>query len=198
MTPERPALARLRAEDSLLVCIDVQTRLTQAMPAARLAQCLDTLGGQLLPAAERLEIPVVVTRQYPKGLGELHPELAPHIPASTPQQDKTCFSCWGDPGFRTTLEGAGDRAQILLTGIETHVCVLQTALDLRAAGYSVFVVENAVCARHEAAEANALERLRHAGVTIVWGESVLFEWLGDARHEAFKAIAPLLKDDGSK
>lgn len=179
----RPPLAR--AADSALVVVDIQERLAAAMPeAARAAVIRNTR--LLLEAAGRLGIPVALTEQYPRGLGPTAGDVLAALPEGTRRAEKTCFSCAGavDPGAR---------AQVVLAGMEAHVCVLQSALEWRAAGREVFVVEDACCSRNAANHANAMRRLGLAGVVVANTESVLFEWLRDARHEQFKAISGLLK-----
>src|SRR5689334_4162508 len=139
----------------------------------------------LLRSAACLEIPAFVTEQYTKGLG---PTLAPVkelLSENSCRVEKTCFSCDGSEPFRAAIEASG-RGQAILAGMEAHVCVLQSALDLRAAGREVFVVEDACCSRSAANHANAMRRLRAAGVVVASTESVVFEWLRDARHERFK------------
>lgn len=181
MTP--PILAR--GADSVLVVIDIQERLAGAMPeAAREAVIRNTR--LLLEAAGRLGVPTMLTEQYPKGLGPTACELLAALPEGAQKIEKTCFSCAGsvDPGARP---------QVILAGMEAHVCVLQSALELRAAGREVFVVEDACCSRNPANHANAMRRMRAAGVVIANTESVLFEWLRDARHAQFKAISALLR-----
>jgi nicotinamidase-related amidase len=171
-----------RAAGSTLVIIDIQERLAAAMPA-REAVIRST--GILLEAASRLDVPVLVTEQYPKGLGPTVAEVARKLPGSAIRIEKTSFSaCAVLPPTRP---------QIVLAGMEAHVCVLQTALELAAAGREVFVVEDAVCSRSEANCANALARLRAAGVTVTNAESVLFEWLRDAAHEHFRLLSRLVR-----
>lgn len=106
--------------------------------------------------------------------------------------EKTGFSAAADESFRQALDRAS-RPQAILAGMEAHVCVLQTALELRAAGRDVFVVADACCSRTAANHANAMERLRAAGVTVANTESIVFEWLRDARHDCFKAISALVR-----
>ncbi len=179
------------ADDSVLVLVDVQQRLAASMPDESLAG-LVAAATRLLQAADRLGIPVIVTEQYPAGLGTTLEELRDRLPAGHRLLDKTSFSCCGADGFEAHLQSL-NRRQLVLTGMETHICVLQTALQLRAGGYTVFVAEDAVCARSAARSRNGIERMRQAGVIVSHSESVLFEWLGDARHEHFKAVSALLK-----
>lgn len=180
-----------RASDSILVLVDVQVQLSAAMPESARERVLRN-SGILLQAAALLNIPLLVTEQYPKGLGHTEASLTALLPSHTPLIEKTCFSCCAAPGFMAKLEASG-RTQIILAGMETHVCILQTALELAGAGRSVFTAEDAVCARAEAHHHNALARLRHNGVTVTNTESVLFEWLGDAAHKEFKNISRLIR-----
>jgi nicotinamidase-related amidase len=175
-----PKLARAGA--SALVVIDLQERLAAAMP---MREPVVRATGILLEAAARLDIPVLVSEQYPKGLGATVMELACKLPEGTPRIEKTCFSaCAALPLTRP---------QVVLTGMEAHVCVLQTALELLAAGREVFVVSDAVCSRTEANYSNALARMQAAGIIVTNTESVIFEWLRDAAHEHFRALSKLIR-----
>lgn len=177
------------ASDSVLVVIDLQERLLGAMPRG----VRDRVVGQtdiLLTAATTLHVPVIATEQYPQGLGPTEDSIRSQL-ADEAILEKTCFSCTNSDSFNTLL-AQHQRKQIILTGMETHICVLQTALDLARQGYEVYVVEDAVSSRAKGNQYNALQRLRQAGVVITNVESVLFEWLGDARHEDFKTLAKLI------
>lgn len=180
-----------RAADSALVVIDIQERLAAAMVPASLEAVVRNTR-ILIRAAARLGVPVLATEQYPKGLGRTVAELFEVFPAGTQGLEKTCFTCAGAESFSTEL-GASGRSQLILAGMEAHVCVLQSALELQAAGREVFVVEDACCSRKQENHANAINRLRAAGIVVTNTESVLFEWLRDARHEHFKAISALLR-----
>jgi nicotinamidase-related amidase len=177
---QEPKLAR--AADSALVVIDIQERLAAAMPAR---DAVVRATGILLEAAARLDIPVLVTEQYPKGLGPTVAELTARLPERAVRVEKTCFS--GCSVLPLT------RRQAVLAGMEAHVCVLQTALELAAAGREVFVAQDAVCSRAEANCANALARLAAARVVVTNSESVIFEWLRDAAHEQFRALSKLIR-----
>lgn len=144
----------------------------------------------LLQSASLLEIPSIYTEQYPKGLGSTVPAL---LELLQPNQrvEKTVFSCAKEPTFNRKL--TSDRPQIILAGMEAHICILQTALDLQNSGHQVFVVEDAVISRNPHHKANALQRLRSAGVIISNTESVVFEWLGAAEGDHFKAISKLIR-----
>ena len=175
--------------DSILVVVDMQERLLAAMPdpdREHIVRCNNIL----LRSAQTLGVPVLGTTQYARGLGAVHANLAPLLPE--PIIDKTCFSCAGVPDFAARLT-ALRRQQVVLCGIEAHVCVLQTALDLLARGKSVFVIEDAVASRSPDHKHNALRRLAQAGVTISNTESLVFEWLRDAGHEHFKALSALIR-----
>ena len=178
-------------DNSILVVVDIQPRLTAAMPAKVLAR-LQRYTTLLLRAAETLNIPVYVTEQYPKGLGRLEQEIEKLLPTASRRYEKTSFSCLGADNFKTDLESSG-RKQVLLTGMETHVCILQTAMDLLNLGYQVIVVSEAVCSRHRESYESALRRMLQAGAVIANSESVVFEWLRDAGNEHFKSLQALLK-----
>lgn len=174
-----------------LVVIDIQRRLAAAMADEDRARLIRNTA-MLIQAAGLLNVPLLASEQYPKGLGPTEEGVAWHFPEDLAVVEKTCFSCTANEQFRDILI-ANRRRQVVLTGMETHVCVLQTALGLRADGYVVFVVEDGVCSRKESNHRNALERMRDAGVIITNTESVLFEWLRDATHEHFKQISALVK-----
>ncbi|MRS12942.1 MAG: isochorismatase family protein [Actinobacteria bacterium] len=175
-------------DDAVLVLVDMQCSLADAMgrrepvvgASALLARCAAVLG-----------IPVIVTRQYPRGLGETVPEVLEAVDSHKPV-DKVSFSCLAEPSFRERLEGLG-RRQVVLAGMETHICVTQTALALSAEGYAVFVAADATCSRRESDYAVALDRLRRAGVTVTTAESVIYEALGSAGTPEFKAVLELVK-----
>jgi hypothetical protein len=181
----------LSADQSLFILVDVQARLAAAMPEDDRARVLRQ-GAALLRGAGLLQVPVMVSEQYPKGLGHTEPALAEAFPASATVIEKTCFACGGEQAFGEAI-AAQHRPQVVIAGMEAHVCVLQTALMLHDEGYHVFVVEDAVSSRDPANRQNAMARLRQAGVTVTNAESVLFEWMRDARHPQFKAVSALIK-----
>jgi nicotinamidase-related amidase len=174
---------------SQLVLIDVQEKLCGAMPPEALHDLLRNCA-ILLQASRLLEIPVIHTEQYPKGLGATHADLGSWLDSGS-RVEKLCFSCSESPAFRNHLHG--DRPQLILAGMEAHICVLQTALQLQATGRQVFVVEDAVLSRKPENKANALARLRQAGVIVTSTESVVFEWLRIAEGDAFKQISRLVR-----
>lgn len=174
---------------SQLVIIDMQVKLASVMPAEALQGVVRNCG-VLVQAAHLLAVPTILTEQYPQGLGETLSEIKQHLPNCRPVT-KTAFSACGEPRFSQQLHR--DKSQIVLAGMEAHICVLQTALALLQAGKQVFVAEDAVISRNPANKANALARLRDAGCVISNTESVVFEWLGNANHEAFKAVSKLIR-----
>jgi nicotinamidase-related amidase len=177
----------IRASDSVLVVIDMQEKLVPAMQAP--ARTIRNTRN-LLRAAEELSVPILLTEQYPKGLGPTVPEIR----SSTNAQiiPKMHFSCMEEPVFADALKKLG-RRQVVLAGMEAHICVVQTAASLLEQGYEVFVVSDATASRSLESEQACLARLSAANAGIVTTEMVLFEWLGNAGTPAFKAILPLIK-----
>jgi len=180
----------LSAENSLLVLVDIQAKLLAVMPEAE-AKRMMASAGTLLEAAGLLTIPVLLTEQYPKGLGATDVGIVNKLPVATPVFEKTGFSCCAAEGFDVALANSG-RKQVILAGLEAHVCVLQTALELLNNGYQVYVVEDAVSSRKAEHKVVALQRMQQQGITVVNYESVLFEWLRDAVHPDFRRISSLL------
>lgn len=175
---------RLDASTSALCVIDVQERLLPAMAEGErvVARCR-----RLAEAARLVSVPTLLTEQYPKGLGPTVAALAEILP---PPLTKMSFSCCGEPGFGRAIP-AGVSA-FVLCGIETHVCVAQTALDLMATGTSVFIAVDAVTSRHSIDHETALRRLTAAGAILTTSEAILFEWCGSAEHPQFQAIRRLV------
>ena len=179
------------AQQSQLLVIDIQERLVSAMPEATRDEVLSRTR-RILQSAALLEIPTILTEQYPQGLGATEAAVGQWLPAETRRLEKTSFSCCNAQGFCETALVAG-RNHIVIIGMETHVCVLQTAIDLLQRDYQVFVVADAVCSRSADHKRNALERMRQSGVQITNSESLLFEWLRDSNHEQFRAISRLIR-----
>jgi len=179
----------LKVDLSQLLIVDVQTRLIGVMPEADVAGCLKQ-SGILAQAAALLAVPIILTEQYPKGLGHTDPALMAQLSGVTPVE-KTAFSCLAEAKVKRQL--SRDRSQIVLAGMEAHICILQTALDLMAAGKQVHVAEDAIISRSPNNKANAVARLREAGCIISNTESIVFEWLGRAEGDAFKKISQLIR-----
>lgn len=178
----------LNPESAVLVVIDVQGKLAQQMVGRD--ELFDRIG-RMIRGCRALHIPVVWAEQYPKGLGRTVPEVARHLGGLEPIE-KNAFSCCGDAGFRTALEATG-RRQVLVCGIETHICVFQTARDLLEEGYEVEIVVDGVSSRTETAKAIGLERMRDAGARSTTVEMALYEMLGEAGGERFKKILEIVK-----
>jgi nicotinamidase-related amidase len=178
---------------SLLLVIDAQERLLPALgdPDRVVANTAILLAG-----AARLDIPVTVTEQYPKGLGHTVPELSRRLPADAKVLAKTAFSAATEPAIAEHLarhrnEG---RDHAVICGAEAHVCVLQTALELKARGWPVFVVADAVSSRSQHSVAAAMTRIVQAGCAWVTAEMVLFEWMGTAGTDDFRTLSELIRE----
>jgi nicotinamidase-related amidase len=174
---------------SQLIIIDMQTRLVTAMSQGALQATIKNTS-ILAQAAALLAVPTIITEQYPAGLGHTIPEILALLPSVKPVE-KISFSSMAEPKFNRQL--TRDRSQVVLAGMEAHICILQTALDLAQAGKQVFVVEDAIISRNLANKANAIARMSDAGCIITNTESVVFEWLGKAEGDTFKAIAKLIR-----
>jgi nicotinamidase-related amidase len=177
------ATALMEAERSRLVVVDVQQKLAPAMHDGD--RVVDACAW-LVQVAQRLDVPVAVTEQYPQGLGPTVERLRALVPSSAVAA-KLAFSC-AEAGCLDALPGAG-RPQVVLAGIEAHVCVLQSALGLAAQGMEVFVVADAVSSRRPENAQLAFDRMRAAGIAVVAREMVAFEWLQQAGTERFRAVS---------
>jgi nicotinamidase-related amidase len=177
---------------SHLIVIDAQERLVPAIADA--GPAIDRCG-ILLKSADRLGVPVTATEQYPKGLGRTVKPMADLMPASAATLEKIAFAASADlqVAARTAELRAEGRSQLVLAGFEAHVCVLQTALGFREEGYDVFVVADAVSSRSPHSVSAACARLLHAGCHWVTTEMVVFEWLGQAGTDNFRALSALIK-----
>jgi len=180
--------ALLEADRSLLLVVDVQERLAPAMDGGDAALARTLL---LVEAARTLRVPIVVSEQYPAGLG---PTLAPLLErlGEVERLPKTHFSCADDPAIRERVFAAG-RRQIIVVGMEAHVCVLQSALGFAAQGLATYVVDDAVASRRASDKSAGLARMRDAGTAVVTSEMVVFEWLGRAGTPEFKALSRAVK-----
>ncbi len=178
----------LERDDTALVVIDVQGKLARLMhDKAKLFTNLR----RMIQGARVLGVPILVTEQYPEGIGPTVPEIAEVLPELDPIS-KICFSCCGADEFVSSLQSLGRRA-VLVTGIETHICVMQTVLDLLEAAYDVHVVADAVSSRSADNKRIGLERMRDAGAVITSTESALYELLAVASGPEFKAVLKLIK-----
>ncbi len=179
-------MSRLDPERTTLVVVDVQEAFRKAIPDFdRVAKATATL----IEGASIIGVPIVATEQYPKGLGETVPEVADHLPEGTEPLEKVCFSAADAEGF--DLAG---RDQALVCGIETHVCVNQTALGLLESGVEVQVAEDAVGSRFDENKQVGLHKMERAGAVLTSVETALFELLGRAGTDEFKRVQRLILD----
>jgi nicotinamidase-related amidase len=178
----------LQAEKSVLLLVDVQARL---LPSMAEPDGVVERAGILLKAAQALGVPILASEQYPAGLGPTVPALRALLPEGAVMA-KMRFSCAGDPAIADRLQSLR-RPQVVLVGIEAHVCVLQTAMDLMARGHAPFVVADAVSSRAPANKEVAIARMREAGITVATTEMVVFEWLGQAGTPVFKTLSKLIR-----
>ncbi|MFP4501709.1 MAG: isochorismatase family protein [Candidatus Hydrogenedentota bacterium] len=179
----------LTREQAALVVVDFQDKL---MPKKE--EVVDAFlerAVKLIRTAQTLDMPVLVTEQYPEKLGSSTERIAQAL-ADTPRFAKFAFSAWGDPGFREAL-GATGRNQCLVMGMESHICVLQTALGLQEAGLSPYVVRDACVSMKKEEHKAGLARLMQEGVPLVTTQMAIFELLGAAGTPTFKSMLPLLK-----
>jgi nicotinamidase-related amidase len=174
---------QLDRDDAVLLVIDIQERLAAAM-SERERVVANT--AHLIAGAKLLGVPVVHTEQYPKGLGPTVPELRAAL-APAPAIEKLTFDCCGERSFAPALEQTG-RSSVIVCGMETHICVLQTVLGLLAGGLTVHVAADAACSRNPENARLALDMQRDAGAVVTCTETVLFQLLGRAGTPEFKAI----------
>ncbi len=176
----------LRRDDSVLVMVDLQERLLAAMDKKE-----EVVGAasRLARGCYLLDVPIMVTEQYPKGLGPTVSVLKDIVP---PAMEKISFDCCGEDGFLSELKRSSGN-QVLLCGSETHICVLQTCISLLEEGYDVHVIADAVCSRDDADRDRALATMRQAGAVISSVETALFQLLGRAGTPEFKEISAIVK-----
>lgn len=175
----------INKDKSLLIIIDVQEKLNPVMesPRAVLNGCV-----KLINVAQTLNIPIIITEQYPKGLGPTMVDIKNATQDKTVFVSKTSFSCAKDPKIMKLIE-ASHKKHIILAGIETHICVLQTAIDLKEKGFEVFVVSDASGSGDAGQNYLGIQRLLQNQIDVVSTQMVAFEWLEDSTHEKFKEIS---------
>jgi nicotinamidase-related amidase len=178
----------LATENTVLLVIDVQEKLYRAVYQKE--QLLDNLQ-RLIKGIKVLEIPIVVTEQYPQGLGTTIPEIALLLP-DVRRLPKVNFSCCGDEAILREIKKL-NRKQVLIAGIESHICVYQTAADLIAAGYEVHVVNDAISARTERNRDTGIKMMMQQGAKLTSAEAALFELLKIAKGDKFKAISQIVR-----
>ncbi|MCI0481592.1 MAG: hydrolase [Candidatus Dadabacteria bacterium] len=181
----------LKKEDTTLVVVDMQEKLMSAMPDTESGVAVKNVK-ILLEAAKVLDIPVHVTEQYPKGLGPTISDIKESVGEGFHPIEKVVFSCARSPEFMDELKGL-ERSSVLLCGVETHVCVLQTAIDLVNDGYHVYVPADAIVSRRELDREKGLELMDKAGAIIGTTEAFLFQLLERAGTDEFKQISKLVR-----
>ncbi len=178
----------LNKDETVLLIVDIQEKLAAVMKE-REAVVRNNL--HLIELAKMLGMPVMVTEQYPKGLGKTVPEIREALPQYHPVEKMT-FDCCGKPSFLDDLKEHGRRT-VLLTGMETHICVLQTCIGLLTGGVTVHVVRDAVCSRTKQNWKTGIEFMRDAGAVVTGTETALFQLLKVAGTEEFKKISQRIK-----
>lgn len=189
---------KLKKQDAVLVGIDFQERL---MPAMKNKEELEASVGKLVKGCRILGVPVIMTQQYTKGLGSTIPSIAAAVTESFDGDsaeeefrpvEKTSFSAMGEPAFVQELEKIG-RKTVIIAGIEAHVCVQQTVMDLLESGYTVFVANDCISSRSNTDKKYSQRRMGDAGAIGTTYESILFELCGGAKDPGFKQISALVK-----
>ena len=183
-----PNFAPLNKEGSVLVVVDIQEKL---LPAIHDHAAVLDRAVKMVTAAQALEVPILFTQQYTRGLGPNHPALTDLMPDYT-FFEKTSFNCFGAAGFSARLAELQAKALVII-GIETHICVCQTALQALAQGLDVHIVADAVGSRAPTNKTIGLERIRQAGGVITATELTIYEWVERSDAPEFKLILPLLK-----
>ena len=179
---------RLKKDNTLLVVIDFQEKL---MPAMHHKEVLEDKMVRMAKGSRVMGIPALVTQQYTKGLGATIPSIAEALGEFTPF-DKTSYSIMGDPAIAEALRAMGKK-NIIITGIESHICVAQSALDLLEEGYDVFICGDCVSSRKPEDQRLAELRLMEAGAVYTSMEAILFELCGGAKEPGFKEISAIIK-----
>lgn len=179
---------RLLQEDTMALLIDIQDRL---MPVISQGEEMTLATVKFIEGLHILQIPIIPVRQYPKGLGDFVPEIRMAL-GNYETSDKITFSAWDTPEIAGRIESSGKK-NILVFGIEAHICVLQTVIDLLTAGYHVVLVTDCVSSRKLSDKEIALRRAEQEGAVLATGESLLFELLRQAGSESFKKISVLVK-----
>ncbi len=181
---------KLDADKAVLVVIDIQERLVPAMPQDVYLRLRNSVA-MLIEMAGLLGIPVVATEQYPKGIGHTVPELAAACHETV--IEKVSFGCCGEPTFLEALKKTG-RTQVLVTGMEAHVCVYQTVLGLLEDGYYVHLIRDAICSRNKIDYLAAVANAEQSGAVVTTAETVMFQLLQESTHEQFRAVSKLVKE----
>lgn len=186
-----PYVNVLEERQAVLVVIDVQEKMLAAIGTSPVETILDKIR-RLIGTAKVLGIPIIHTEQYPKGLGPTDERLKGWLPEGSGPLVKNTCSCWRDDEFKKALRATG-REHVILAGLEAHVCVQQTALDLLRVDYAVFLALDAVGSRFAADMNPSVERMRHAGVEVTTTEAIIFDLIERCDHPKFRDILQLVK-----
>jgi nicotinamidase-related amidase len=186
---------KLDAANSVFLLIDLQSNLAVAMKKEVYANCENNVN-LIVSSCESMKVPVIVTEQYSKGLGNTVEPVKARLKEQYKPIDKLTFSCCGDPVFQSTFSKL-DKKYVIVAGIESHVCVLQSVVDLIAQGYYVHVISDAVCSRFKIDWKNAMKYMRDAGAVITTTEIAVFQLLQKAGTPEFKVISPLFRNKES-
>ena len=185
----------ITTQNSVYVLIDFQSNLASAMKK-EVVDIAERNVGLMISACHTLKVPILVTEQYRKGLGVTVDRIKEKLADDYKPVDKTDFSCCANPEFLDKFQKV-NRKYVMISGIEAHVCVLQSVLDLLANGYCVHVLTDTVCSRYKNDWENAMDYLREAGAVITTTEIAVFQLLKKAGTPEFKALSPLFKNKES-
>ncbi len=186
-----PSVNVLEADLAVVVVVDLQEKMLAALNGSTREQIVEKTC-KLLDAARILSLPILFTEQNPRGLGPTDARVKGRLPTDLTPIVKTTCSCWRDETFRARLQRT-DREHVILIGMETHVCIQQTALDLIRVDYVPFIAADAVSSRHEQDMCVAFDRMRHEGATISTAEALIFELVERCDHPRFKDILKIIK-----
>lgn len=175
--------------NTLLVVIDMQEKL---LPSMSDSEYLLSNTNKLISGCQALNIPIIITEQYPKGLGKTINTIAEQLDKQYTPIEKTTFSCYKNDNFFEMLENHGKK-NIVLCGIEAHICVMQTALELHEAGYQTVISEDCIASRNDNDHYMAIQRMSNSGITISTYESILMELCGRSDRPEFKTISNIIK-----
>lgn len=179
----------INENNSLLLIIDIQDKLVKA---ANNNDNMITNAAIMSEASNILSIPTIITEQYPKGLGNTIPTVKNKLTFDAKYFEKTSFSAIDNPEILNSIKDT-NRKQIMIMGIETHICVSQTALALASQGYDIYIIEDACSSRSEYQHLAGINRMRDNNISIITTEIALFELLKDAKHPNFKEVQSLIK-----
>ncbi len=186
-----PHVNSLEADLGVLIVIDIQEKMLAAIKTCTQDELIAAVS-RLIGAAQILDLPIIYTEQYPQGLGPTDRRFSAMLGRAEGPIVKTTCSCWRDEAFRAALQRTG-REQVILVGLEAHVCIQQTALDLLRVDYQPFIAADATGSRRQRDLDAALARMRHAGVEVSTTESLIFELAERCDHPRFKDLLKVIK-----